>query len=399
MRLEKVEWRSREIVSVGNLSRLLPLAVAVLAVSFSAVPTAKGASYTWQTVSGDWSIATNWSGSLVPTSTDHAWITNGDTATVTTMTPTCGTLSLGRQNGSGAVQMTGGSLTVKFDEYVGDSGLGEFTQSGGTNNVGGNVGINSLILGNGSAGNGTYNLSGNGRLIALSEYIGHNGIGTFNQSSGANNCNNTFALGGSAMYNFSGGSLNSISETVSSDVNGTATFNQTGGTNQMTNLYIQSNGPIPGSYSLSGDSLLSALTEDVGYSGYAAFVQSSGTNSISQFLAVAFDASDSGSYTLNAGLLRAPEEDLGNSGTGTITQSGGTNSVSNRLVIGYTENNGGFGVYNFSGGLLLVGSLTKGPGPAAFNFSGGVLQVTNSFTTSLPMTIASGSGATFDTGV
>jgi len=37
----------------------------------------------WQPQSGDWSNPGNWSGNLVPTATDNAWIANGGTATVT----------------------------------------------------------------------------------------------------------------------------------------------------------------------------------------------------------------------------------------------------------------------------------------------------------------------------
>ncbi len=41
-----------------------------------------GASLSWQVSSGDWSLASNWSGS-VPTVSDDAYIVNGGTATVT----------------------------------------------------------------------------------------------------------------------------------------------------------------------------------------------------------------------------------------------------------------------------------------------------------------------------
>ena len=81
--------------------------------------------------SGDWSVATNWTGGL-PASSVNAWIVNGGTATITTMADTCGTLSLG-VSGSGTVQMTGGSLTATTVEYVGGSGTGLFVQSGGNN--------------------------------------------------------------------------------------------------------------------------------------------------------------------------------------------------------------------------------------------------------------------------
>ncbi len=64
--------------------------------------------------SADWSSAANWSAG-VPTSSDMAYVVNGGTATVTSMNATCGTLSLGSTDGSGAVQMTGGSCRSSFN--------------------------------------------------------------------------------------------------------------------------------------------------------------------------------------------------------------------------------------------------------------------------------------------
>jgi hypothetical protein len=89
----------------------------------------------WSKSSGDWSGASNWIGNLVPTSTATAYINNGGTAGITQLGETCGTLSLGSSAGSGTVQMTGGSLYVAANEYVGNTGTGSFTQSGGTNSI------------------------------------------------------------------------------------------------------------------------------------------------------------------------------------------------------------------------------------------------------------------------
>ena len=119
--------------------------------------------------SGDWSVATNWTGGL-PTSSVTAWIVNGGTANVTQLGETCGTLSLGG-SGSGTVKMTGGGLSAS-DQYVGSSGTGTFTQSGGTG------GCLVLYLGNNASDNGTYNLSGSGQLsVNEFEYIGYSGAG------------------------------------------------------------------------------------------------------------------------------------------------------------------------------------------------------------------------------
>ena len=99
---------------------------------------APGASLTWQVSSGNWSVASNWSGTVLPTAGDTAYIVNGDTASIGGNQPGAmtGTLSLGSSNsGNGSVLMTSGSLATANFEYIGDSGIGSFVQSGGTNLV------------------------------------------------------------------------------------------------------------------------------------------------------------------------------------------------------------------------------------------------------------------------
>ena len=65
--------------------------------------TALGANYSWQVSSGDWSIASNWGGTL-PTGSDTAYVVNAGTVDVTQLGETCGTLSLGSSAGSGTVR-------------------------------------------------------------------------------------------------------------------------------------------------------------------------------------------------------------------------------------------------------------------------------------------------------
>src|SRR5271165_4548245 len=116
------------------------------------IPEAWGANLTWQASSGDWSIASNWGGTL-PTGIDAAYLMNGGTATVTQLGETCVTLSLGGNSaGSGTVLMTAGtgSLAMTGYEYIGDSGIGNFTQSGGTNSV-----TSYLYVGNATGSRGT----------------------------------------------------------------------------------------------------------------------------------------------------------------------------------------------------------------------------------------------------
>ena len=105
--------------------------------------------------SGDWSLPANWGGTLLPTSNDTAYIVNGGTATITSIGPTCYTLSLGSTAGAGTLQVSGGSLSAVYDEYIAYAGTAAFTQAGGVNSLIGDsisgaqvfVGYNSVRVG------------------------------------------------------------------------------------------------------------------------------------------------------------------------------------------------------------------------------------------------------------
>lgn len=174
--------------------------IVAAAAFLSASPCARAATYTWQAPSGDWSVPSNWGGTL-PSGNGSAYIANGGTATITRLGETCGTLSLGSSAGSGAVQMTGGSLSASNYEYVGYSGSGTFTQSGGTNAVAGN-----LFLGYGAGSSGIYNLDGG---VLLTPVI--------------------TAGSGSSTFNFSGGTLRAAASNVSFLSGVTAVYDQAGG--------------------------------------------------------------------------------------------------------------------------------------------------------------------------
>ena len=143
----------------------------------------KAADDYWNAASGNWSDTnpSPWSLSTEPTSSVNAYIQNGGTATITQSGEVSSYLYLGAAN-TGAVQMTGGSLSVGNYEYIGNSGIGTFTQSGGTNAI-----TINLYLGYNSGATGTYNLSDTGYLSASNwEVIGYSGTGTFNQTGGTN---------------------------------------------------------------------------------------------------------------------------------------------------------------------------------------------------------------------
>ncbi len=305
-----------------------------------------------------------------------------------------GNLNLGLYPGGlGICSLSGKGFQSSDYVLVGVSGTGNFTQSGGTNSPG------TLSVSDGTAAAGTYNLSGSGLLTAVYQTIGLSGNGIFNQSGGTNSVSGSLDLGEEAgsngTYNLSGNSpLTAANENIG--VSGSGIFNQSGGTNSVSGT-LNFGSAVGGSgiYILSGSGRLAAPTETVGNNVLCTFIQSGGTNSVPSLLGVGYGA---GTYSMSgSGLLSAGTEDVGvTSGTGSFTQSGGTNSVSTVLCLGYDS--GSRGTYNLSGGLLVLGSLTKGSGSANFNFSGGTLQASKAFSIGLPMTLGtSGGGATFDT--
>ena len=76
--------------------------------------------------------------------------------------------------------MTGGSLSAGFNENVGDTGNGSFTQSGGTNSC------SFFYVGANAGSSGTYSLSGSGPLSSSFEWVGNSGTGAFTQTGGNN---------------------------------------------------------------------------------------------------------------------------------------------------------------------------------------------------------------------
>ncbi|MGA2254062.1 MAG: autotransporter-associated beta strand repeat-containing protein, partial [Thermoguttaceae bacterium] len=215
------------------------------------VPPLRAASCNWVVSSGDWSLASNWRGTL-PTGSDTAYIANGGTATITMSGELCNTLTVGGNTGSGTVLMAGGALScggaMKLGytpgsigtfalsggqlsapyQYVGENGgTGSFVQTGGLNTV------NLIYLAEGANSSGMYSLGGTGQLTAFEEVLGDSGgSATFTQSGGVNTVTGDFILGDSpgstGTYNLNGGTL----IVPSMDSTGNPAFNFGGGTLQ-----------------------------------------------------------------------------------------------------------------------------------------------------------------------
>ena len=258
------------------------------------------ADVTWSnTTSGDWSVASNWGGTL-PTAADFAYIANGGTANVTTMNVTCSTLSLGSSIATGSIQMTSGSMDQISYTFVGNSGSGSFTQSGGINDT--FLGRGSLYLGYNTGSLGTYTLSGTGSLKSGQETLGYSGFGSFTQSGGTHTCLGTIFLGyksgSSGSYYLSAGQLFG-NDWIGSAYGASGNFTQIGGTNTNPNSFYLAYGGS-GSYALSGGQLHVGVDECVGYyyQNTGTFQQTDGTNSTPNSLYLGYNSGSTGLYAL-----------------------------------------------------------------------------------------------------
>jgi hypothetical protein len=314
--------------------------------------------------------------------------------------PRCGCSSdLGRcltlgnaTTGSGTYDLSGtGSLSANF-EYIGNSGIGAFTQSGGTHIV-----ANKFSLGEAIDGNGTYDLSG-GSLAVDDEYVGKAGTGALTQSGGTNTLTGTLFLGdtstGSGTFNLSGsGSLSVGTDTIVGN-SGLGAFTQSSGTHVVANTLTLGNATTgSGTYDLSGTGSLSANFEYIGNSGIGAFTQSGGTNMVGVLLNLGNQATGSGAYELGNGSLTADSEIIGNSGIGVFTQFGGTHTVTGTSTFVLGNAPAGFGSYDLSdGSLVAVKEIIGNSGNGIFTQSGGTNVVSNTLT----LAKNAGSNGTYD---
>jgi autotransporter-associated beta strand protein len=102
----------------------------VAAILVVATPQAQGASYSWSVSSGDWSLASNWGGTL-PGSSDDAYVINGGTLDLHVYRPTVATLG-----GSGTIlNAAGGTSNLSLLTVTGGGTFSGSLQDGPTNRV------------------------------------------------------------------------------------------------------------------------------------------------------------------------------------------------------------------------------------------------------------------------
>jgi hypothetical protein len=279
-------------------------------------------------------------------------------------------LIFGYSNGaSGAGSLSGGSLSVDYEESIGYAGRGIFNQSGGSNLTA------YFTLGSEPTGSGTVNLSGGTLTTTGNTFVGLQGSGTFNHSGGTHNAFMLEIAGvapsGFGAYSMSNSAVLNVSDIEYLGYGSRGIFTQTGGTHTLTgvvtNLIIGNLPGASGTYTLSGGTLsIPTGYESIGWDGAGVFNQSGGVHfmgtGIGNFnFALGRQSDGSGTYNLSGtGLLTMPQGDqrIGSDGVGVFNQSGGSN-VTFFLYEGYSGFSGGGtnparGVYNQSGGSVTI---------------------------------------------
>ncbi len=253
--------------------------------------------------------------------------------------------------------------------YVGDRGIGTFSQADGQHLISGN-----LTIGASSGGSGTYTLEG-GTLSTPTAIIGDYGRGTFVQTGGAHTVGSYLMLGtatgGYGGNSLQGGTLN-VGQNLTVGARSEATFGQAGGTLTTNRLSLGSLAGSYGVYNLTGGTLnVGTVANGVGWGelningGTLHLSSNSSTIDVDQFsiggaaganasfalsayqevatssATVGASAGSVGALDLSGGYVVAGSLTVGFGGQGSVTNSGGTTIVSNNLTLGFYSGSSG----------------------------------------------------------
>ena len=227
-----------------DMRRRLWLALVAVLIALAAASSASAAPLTWNSVTADWTIGTNWTPVGPPGGTDTAIINAGNAqlnsdTTILGLNQTGGTISgTGQLVLTGASTWTGGTHTgagiSQFDGALTMSGAGTKTISGGR-------------IMNTASTDWSGNTGANNNTISMTSTSVLNNTGAFTD---ANTFNSTVTGG---TFNNSGtfNKLSDTTTTVSSVFNNTGTVNVNAGT-----MLMQSGGTSTGSFDLAAGAVM-----------------------------------------------------------------------------------------------------------------------------------------------
>ena len=334
---------------------------------------------------------------------------------------------LGNDRGNGAINITGGTLTVAGtdDVFIGrDKGTAVVDQSGGVVDFNHNT-----FIGNGnnagSTTSGTYNLSAGVLNVKREFVIGREGAnathtGTLNMtggtitktgdekmivghnnakgfvvhSGGTINVNNELFVGNEnsgteGTYTLSGsGALNVANEVIVGRESGTGILNVNGGTITTTgngNMYVgRRNGTGTLNQTAGTISVIKEFgvgTRDDNKIGTGTYnLSGTGAITIANNIFIGKELGASGTMTMTGGTMTGSDKLIigHNQAMGALTQSGGTVTTSNEVYIGNENSASSIGTYTMSGSANLnVGNevqVGRDNGTGTFNLNGGTVN-------------------------
>lgn len=273
----------------------------------------------------------------------------------------------GTSTGDGIINQTAGTLTLRGGGAAGTNGL-----------------QNWLVIGDRAGVTGTYNMTGGAINVvgpdALS--VAEDGMGLFNVSGTSAVTASNLYVGrwttGAGTVNLSGGSMSFTNAIIGHQ--GTGSFNHSDGVVTIgagtAGLAIGFDAASHGTYTLSGNGVLSTVSEYIGYSGSGTLNQTDGFHTANANVYLGFNPGGSGSLSLSGGtfLIHNGNEFVGYSGRGTLILNGGTHSIpSGTLVVSFVPNSSGT-VNLISGGLAALAETIGGGSGSGGAFTNGVFN-------------------------
>ena len=268
--------------------------------------------------------------------------------------------------GWGTFNQSGGTFTNTGDLVLGFAS-GVFQVTNGTsytdpNNSEGTV-TPQTVTGT-FASTGCYNLSGGSLQVKGDTYVGYGGTGTFTQGVSRDNAGNVTDVPGSTFQTdnlYLGYLAGTPGTPTTTGTTGTPGFTAGNGNYTLANGSLTVNGATYVGYGGQG-----SFTQGQIWNNGTTQAANGGTFTTGS-LYLGYNPGASGTYTLANGSLTTGATYVGYNGSGTFNQSGGTHTTGNLSIAGGTS---GYGNYNLSGGTLSATTIVN---KGTFSYSGGTV--------------------------
>ena len=361
----KPKYRSSKFINSGFGTTL----ASVITICFGGSTFAADRPWTGAT-STDWTVAANWTGGL-PGGGDNAVVNVNSVSSPVVNNNTAAVNEVWAGNGGGTngrIELgAGGTITANGWTALGrNGGTGTLNMSGGNLNNGGG----SFIIGAGGGTNGTLNMTGGAINSTGQFWVSENGTGVATVTNGTITAGNQIDIGRN-----DGGNGTMTLGSGSSLSNSNGNFNVANKNGQ--------GGTTTGSLTLNGNAAVSTANGEfrVGQGGGATgtLTVNGGTIAVNNWISIGREGGN-GTVNMNGGSFTKTGGGafiIGDGSAGTVTQTGGTiNSGGSEYWIGSGSNTGS---HTISSGNLNVGnwlSIGRNGGTGTLTQTGGTVTKT-----------------------